>query len=56
MTAPDAEGLEIQLDDLVGRDGLVAHLLEAAYFYPPDAPKEARLVRELDRWESAPRA
>ena len=36
-----AERLERRLDRLVGGEVLVAHRLEAAYFYPPDAPKVA---------------
>lgn len=38
-----AERLEMRLDGLLGRDVLIAHRLEAAYFYPPDAPKVAAL-------------
>jgi hypothetical protein len=34
-----AERLEQALDERLGRDVLVAHRLEAAYFYPPDRPK-----------------
>jgi hypothetical protein len=38
-----AERLERRINDRVGRDVLVAHRLEAAYFYPPEAPKIAAL-------------
>jgi len=38
-----AERLERRINDLVGREVLVAHRLEAAYFYPPEAPKIAAL-------------
>jgi hypothetical protein len=38
-----AERLEEAINDRLGRDLLVAHRLEAAYFYPPDAPKIAAL-------------
>lgn len=38
-----AERLERRINDLVGRDVLVAHRLEAAYFYSPEAPKIAAL-------------
>lgn len=38
-----AERLERRINDLLGREVLVAHRLEAAYFYPPDAPKVAAL-------------
>jgi hypothetical protein len=34
-----AERLEQALDERLGREILVAHRLEAAYFYPPDRPK-----------------
>jgi len=34
-----AERLEQAINERLGRDVLVAHRLEAAYFYPPDAPK-----------------
>ncbi len=36
-----AEYLERAINARKGRDVLVAHRLEAAYFYPPDAPKVA---------------
>jgi hypothetical protein len=36
-----AEYLERAINARVGRPVLVAHRLEAAYFYPPDAPKVA---------------
>jgi len=36
-----AEYLERAINSRLGRDVLVAHRLEAAYFYPPDAPKIA---------------
>jgi hypothetical protein len=36
-----AEYLERSINARFGRDVLVAHRLEAAYFYPPDAPKIA---------------
>ena len=36
-----AERLEQAINERLGRDVLVAHRLEAAYFYPPDAPKIA---------------
>ena len=36
-----AEYLERAINARFGRDVLVAHRLEAAYFYPPDAPKIA---------------
>ena len=36
-----AERLERRINRLVGSDVLIAHRLEAAYFYPPDAPKVA---------------
>ncbi|MFN8630089.1 MAG: hypothetical protein U0838_07100 [Chloroflexota bacterium] len=36
-----AEYLERAINARFGRDVLVAHRLEAAYFYPPDAPKVA---------------
>jgi len=35
--------LEQAIDERLGRDALVAHRLEAAYFYPPDAPRIAAL-------------
>lgn len=38
-----AERIERRLNALLGRDVLIAHRLEAAYFYPPDAPKIAAL-------------
>lgn len=38
-----AERLEQAINERLGRDILVAHRLEAAYFYPPDAPKIAAL-------------
>jgi hypothetical protein len=38
-----AEYLERAINARFGRDVLVAHRLEAAYFYPPDAPKIAAL-------------
>lgn len=38
-----AERLERQINGLTGAETLVAHRLEAAYFYPPDAPKVAAL-------------
>ncbi len=38
-----AERLEQAINTRVGADVLVAHRLEAAYFYPPDAPKIAGL-------------
>jgi hypothetical protein len=38
-----AEYLERTINARVGRDVLVAHRLEAAYFYPPDAPKIAAI-------------
>lgn len=40
-----AERLERRINALVGREVLVAHRLEAAYFYPPDAPKVAAISR-----------
>ena len=40
-----AEYLERAINDLLDKDVLVAHRLEAAYFYPPDAPKIAGLSR-----------
>ena len=36
-----AEYLERAINERFGHDVLVAHRLEAAYFYPPDAPKIA---------------
>jgi hypothetical protein len=36
-----AEYLERAINERFGRDVLVAHRLEAAYFYPPEAPKLA---------------
>jgi hypothetical protein len=36
-----AEYLERAINERLGRDVLVAHRLEAAYFYPPEAPKVA---------------
>lgn len=36
-----AEYLERAINQRLGRDVLVAHRLEAVYFYPPDAPKIA---------------
>ena len=38
-----AEYLERAINTCLGRDVLVAHRLEAAYFYPPDSPKIAAL-------------
>lgn len=38
-----AEYLEKAINARLGRDVLVAHRLEAAYFYPPDAPKVAAI-------------
>lgn len=38
-----AERLERRINRLVGSDVLIAHRLEAAYFYPPDARKVAAL-------------
>ena len=38
-----AEFIERALNARAGRERLVAHRLEAAYFYPPDAPKLALL-------------
>jgi hypothetical protein len=38
-----AERLEQAINERLGRDVLVAHRLEAAYFYAPDAPKIAAL-------------
>jgi hypothetical protein len=38
-----AEYLERAINSRFGRDVLVAHRLEAAYFYPPDAPKIAAI-------------
>jgi hypothetical protein len=38
-----AERVERAINARLGRDVLVAHRLEAAYFYPPDAPKLAAL-------------
>ena len=38
-----AERLERRINRLVGADVLIAHRLEAAYFYPPDARKVAAL-------------
>jgi hypothetical protein len=38
-----AEYLERGINERLGRDVLVAHRLEAAYFYPPDAPKIAAI-------------
>jgi protein-S-isoprenylcysteine O-methyltransferase Ste14 len=38
-----AERLEQAINERLGREILVAHRLEAAYFYPPDAPKVAAL-------------
>jgi len=38
-----AEYLERSINARFGREVLVAHRLEAAYFYPPDAPKIAAL-------------
>jgi hypothetical protein len=38
-----AEYLERAINERLGHDVLVAHRLEAAYFYPPDAPKIAAL-------------
>jgi hypothetical protein len=36
-----AERLEEAINERLGREVLVAHRLERAYFYPPDAPKVA---------------
>jgi hypothetical protein len=36
-----AEYIERRINERLGRDVLVANRLEAAYFYPPDAPKVA---------------
>lgn len=44
--APDPEELRLLADQLTqrfGRDVLVAHRLQAAYFYPPEAPKIAAI-------------
>lgn len=38
-----AERLERRINNLLGDEVLIAHRLEAAYFYPPDAPKVAAL-------------
>jgi hypothetical protein len=38
-----AERLERAINARLGRDVLVAHRMEAAYFYPPEAPKVAAL-------------
>jgi hypothetical protein len=38
-----AARLEQAINERLGRDVLVAHRLEAAYFYPPDAPRIAAL-------------
>jgi len=38
-----AEYLERAINERLGRDVLVAHRLEAAYFYPPDKPKIAAI-------------
>ncbi|HYO44488.1 MAG TPA: hypothetical protein VES19_14920, partial [Candidatus Limnocylindrales bacterium] len=38
-----AEYLERAINERLGKDVLVAHRLEAAYFYPPDAPKIAAI-------------
>jgi len=38
-----AERLERRINALLGADVLITHRLEAAYFYPPDAPKVAAL-------------
>jgi hypothetical protein len=38
-----AEYLERAINARLGRDVLVAHRLEAAYFYPPEAPKIAAI-------------
>jgi hypothetical protein len=38
-----AERIERRLNAIVGSEALVAHRLEAAYFYPPDAPKVAAM-------------
>ena len=40
-----AEYLERAINARLGRDVLVAHRLEAAYFYPPDAPKIAGISK-----------
>jgi hypothetical protein len=38
-----AERVERRINAMLGSDVLIAHRLEAAYFYPPDAPKVAAL-------------
>ena len=38
-----AEYLERAINERLGKDVLVAHRLEASYFYPPDAPKIAAI-------------
>jgi hypothetical protein len=38
-----AEYLERAINERLGKDVLVAHRLEAAYFYPPEAPKIAAI-------------
>ncbi len=38
-----AEYLERAINERFGHDVLIAHRLEAAYFYPPDSPKVAAL-------------
>jgi hypothetical protein len=38
-----AEYLERAINERFGHDVLIAHRLESAYFYPPDAPKVAAL-------------
>jgi hypothetical protein len=38
-----AERLEVAINERFGHDVLAAHRLEAAFFYPPDAPKVAGL-------------
>lgn len=38
-----AERLESRINRLLDADVLIAHRLEAAYFYPPDAPRVAAL-------------
>jgi hypothetical protein len=38
-----AERLEVRLNERLGREVLIAHRLEAAYFYPPEGPKVAAL-------------
>ncbi len=40
-----AERLERRINALLGHDVLIAHRLEAAYFYPPEAPRIAAISR-----------